>query len=303
MNTIDLDSNCRICLKESETFMKPMSTKWINNSIASTNIILNFNEMLNNIITIDLNDNLVKPYNICQKCELNLIDTYSFVNICRNTEEILEKFIASQQDEDDYQQQQQLESPSMLLKIESSVYKNDNNSIDEYVDHIQNIIWNNEQTKECESKFMSIDDNVEQKQPKNELLNNVPDNLNTKEVKKRLKLSSNKKLCRGCKLSFESIKDYQNHYRTMHREKILCPLCGKLVAKFTLDKHNICHTKTKNHLCNECGKSFTLRENLKKHWRIHTGEKRYECEYCDEKFVHWNSKRSHVRTMHTGEKR
>lgn len=48
---------------------------------------------------------------------------------------------------------------------------------------------------------------------------------------------------------------------------------------------------------------YCYSENLKKHLRIHTGDKRYSCEFCNEKFIHWNSKRSHIRTVHTGEKK
>lgn len=108
--------------------------------------------------------------------------------------------------------------------------------------------------------------------------------------------------CHVCNLEFENKKGYQLHHRIEHQTRTLCPYCGKLVSKHAMEKHMVIHTKKKDHLCTECGKSFTLSENLKKHWRIHTNDKRYSCEYCGEKFVHWNSKRSHIRATHTGEK-
>lgn len=112
-----------------------------------------------------------------------------------------------------------------------------------------------------------------------------------------------KRKCRLCNLVFDTIKAYQLHHRLEHRARTLCPFCGKLVSKHAMEKHMVSHTKQKDHLCTECGKSFTLGENLKKHWRIHTNDKRYTCEHCGEKFIHWNSKRSHVRATHTGEKK
>lgn len=109
--------------------------------------------------------------------------------------------------------------------------------------------------------------------------------------------------CRQCAMQFADYSAYQVHYRQVHQPHTLCTQCGKLVAPNAMEKHVRCHTSNKTFQCLLCSKSFKLSENLKKHERIHTGDKRYTCEHCGEKFVHWNSKRSHVRTKHTGEKK
>lgn len=109
--------------------------------------------------------------------------------------------------------------------------------------------------------------------------------------------------CTECNIVFKSLVDFQYHNRKEHSHPRVCPICGKIFARQAIHKHIASHNKSKDHLCTECGKTFTLRENLRKHLRIHRGEKRYECEHCGEKFIHWNSKRSHIRTTHTGEKR
>lgn len=114
--------------------------------------------------------------------------------------------------------------------------------------------------------------------------------------------TTSKKSCLKCVMKFDSYKEYQSHYREMHRQKHVCSQCGKLVIRHNLEKHQLCHRNAKQHVCDECGKSFSLVENLRKHIRIHTREYRYECEHCGKKFIHWNSKRGHIRSYHTGEK-
>eukprot|EP00357_Protocruzia_adherens_P004413 CAMPEP_0115019300 /NCGR_PEP_ID=MMETSP0216-20121206/29356_1 /TAXON_ID=223996 /ORGANISM="Protocruzia adherens, Strain Boccale" /LENGTH=303 /DNA_ID=CAMNT_0002390733 /DNA_START=105 /DNA_END=1017 /DNA_ORIENTATION=+ len=58
------------------------------------------------------------------------------------------------------------------------------------------------------------------------------------------------------------------------------PECGKFYTRiYTLNKHLPTHG-TRKHVCEECGKKFSLKQYLKEHKLTHTGERPYKCTYA-----------------------
>ena len=83
--------------------------------------------------------------------------------------------------------------------------------------------------------------------------------------------------------------------------QFICGICSKTFAKLIyLKKHMVFHGD-KRHICETCGKAFTLPDDLKHHKYIHTGEKPYKCDFCERKFRVACTLSVHLRT-HTGER-
>ena len=75
------------------------------------------------------------------------------------------------------------------------------------------------------------------------------------------------------------------------REKVMCPTCGKLLAKCDMPEHNRMHMRdqglteaeaktTLYFYCDICGKKITSRENLSRHKRTHEPPVPTDCPIC-----------------------
>ena len=75
--------------------------------------------------------------------------------------------------------------------------------------------------------------------------------------------------------------------------KFICGICSKIFAKLTyLKKHMGIHGD-KRHICETCGKAFTLPDDLRIHKRIHSGEKPYKCKSCGWSFAQLGDLKRH----------
>lgn len=49
-----------------------------------------------------------------------------------------------------------------------------------------------------------------------------------------------------------------------------------------------------NFKCDECGRSFLFKNNLKAHQRVHSKEKKYTCAECEKSFIYKESLKNHM---------
>ncbi len=78
-----------------------------------------------------------------------------------------------------------------------------------------------------------------------------------------------------------------------------CDECGKSFSeRWNLKQHKLIHTEEKPFRCEKCSKAFLEKSKLKRHYIVHTQERPYHCEHCDRFFrFRWDLTR-HSQTQH-----
>ncbi|XP_014364884.2 gastrula zinc finger protein XlCGF8.2DB [Papilio machaon] len=133
-----------------------------------------------------------------------------------------------------------------------------------------------------------------------------------------------KYICKKCDIDFDTFSEYSEHRLSQEHENLkhTCPICKNSYSSFYIKKHMAIHTLEISHVCDICGKKFTVKglftrhrqthfnnfpfscslcpykgrfkESLKMHMRSHTGEKNYQCTRCPSKFIHKSNLNAHM---------
>ena len=93
----------------------------------------------------------------------------------------------------------------------------------------------------------------------------------TKRRKEHMKFSCQGEECNICQKRFSSRKSLEEHKNSHHSTKFQCPECLKCFGGLSkLKRHEPVHDDTKKLVCEECGKTFTRKDNLNKHVKNHS---------------------------------
>ena len=120
-------------------------------------------------------------------------------------------------------------------------------------------------------------------------------------LKDHMKIHSDERefACEQCTKRFKGIRALREHIKAhdgiFDKE---CPDCDmKFVSSTALQSHIIRkHTPGYSFSCDQCGKEFRMKGQLKNHMTLHTGEKPYKCrEGCDTTFRTASIRKDHER--------
>lgn len=118
------------------------------------------------------------------------------------------------------------------------------------------------------------------------------------------KLRGSVEKCYICNLEFPQKLKKIEHMKNVHESSCNsheCPIC-KYIFKtaFKLDSHIKGHFQAPDFICEECGKGFSKKENLKLHRNMHNNEKEsYSCDLCAKVFKYKENLKRHFKLHET----
>jgi len=104
----------------------------------------------------------------------------------------------------------------------------------------------------------------------------------------------------NCNQAFAKCNELHKHQKE-HIKTFTCNICSETFKKLEyLNNHkNTCHTDKKNLFsCQECGREFTKKYNLKVHIRSNHSEETFDCDMCPKKFKHKHTLQKHKTKHH-----
>ena len=141
-------------------------------------------------------------------------------------------------------------------------------------------------------KILSKHKNENHLKIKKEQSQNSKKNGNSKQVKRNRKPQPKNKKCKECEATFHSNQNLKDHIVVRHSGIYphLCDICGKgfTVKEFYQrfeDHRKKCSANGPKvileKVCKECDKSFTTMSRYKRHMIFHTKAKEFQCSDCD----------------------
>ena len=107
--------------------------------------------------------------------------------------------------------------------------------------------------------------------------------------------------CKDCVEGFNTYGKYQFHKMKHLGEdgkKIMCEECGrKFHSKAQLKEHTFQHTGVRAFVCHICGKAYGFSTSLSRHMDIHEGKK-YDCDMCGMSLTQSATLKRHKKTAH-----
>lgn len=286
---------CRICLRPFQTDLEVLNSKNMFNNFVEDQ---SYSQIYEFCIGFCIRaDDLDLPMNICEECERNLLNSFTFKYQCLKTEEFLKNIKENEtvQAEKSIQNKDELytKQPGASFEFLSVNMKYDTIETVKTVleEDCDKLITETEQAK-TNSEIILIQEDVGYQVP-----------VTVTEKSESSIINSENEIAAMNDARKMSVKKRR---RKGSDGSSVCPICGREFKGKTLRLHLITHenqpVERSTFVCDVCGKSFRYKGGLTVHKKAaHIKEKTYNCPVCQETFDAQYKRRYHVLKYHCGE--